>query len=157
MYVEWNNLKPIKKSLETFLEKYITLEKIKAEDSHHCWAEFLPEIQSLYDPTDRNISESIKSLLTQVQKQKMEVFFHREYKVWYTVTKIGNEIWAEESLYYATLDDLWDQILLKLENFCYKDLTSGFNVTFFENVQHQVESTLSDYDIMMGDSTAELE
>lgn len=157
MYIEWNNLKPVKKSLETFLEKYITLEKIKEEDSHHCWAEFRSEIQILYDPTDRNLSEKVKSLLSQIQDQKMEVFFHREYKVWYTVIKIGKEIWAEESLYYATLDDLWGQILLKIESFCYKDLTSGFNVTFFESVQQPIESALSDYDIIMGDSSAELE
>ena len=158
MHIEWKNLDPLKKSLETFLQTHINLEKSEDSYSNHvCWAEFSSEIQSLYDPKDRNIGKAVKDLLDQIHNQKMRVFFHRGYKTWYTVMKIGEELWSEESLYYADLPDLWDHLLLKLDSFCYRNETHGFNVEFYENVQDQVDSAFVDYNLMTKDITAQLE
>ena len=149
MYIQWEDLVSIRKSLEVFFNEFINLEKREDDNNVLTWATISPEIPNLslfYETSnsDINIVKNFITILETIQQQKLQILFYTEYKMWYTKIKTSSNIWIEESLYYSNFTDLWEQIVQKIEDFCHKTGTHGFNIEYEDDFESQLLTVSED-------------
>ena len=156
MYVQWDNLLPVRKSLEAFFVNFIDSKEVEKDSPPICWATVSPLVPNLEEVIASKIGKKGTKILESIQDQELEFFFSREYKFWYTSIKMNREDWIENNLFYSSFSDLWNDVITKIEDFCYAEATHGFNIEYHDNFADELEIASQDYIPLMEGSSSEL-